>query len=142
MQEPEKPRTGASIGALRAGTALASTPRLLEERAMAGRSRTVAEGAPRGGRAPLASASASGAEPMSFSATMRTTSVRIAKKVAFFLLPRPVQDRFVAATLRTAPPTPILFQRAPRTRVWGYLGGSGLMTLVAILLLRAGWGDV
>jgi hypothetical protein len=102
----------------------------------------VAEGAAGGGPAPLSSPSASGAEPMSFSATMRTTSVRIAKKVAFFLLPRPVQDRFVAATRRTAPPTPILFQRAPRTRVWAYLGGSGLMTLVAILLLRVGWGDV
>ena len=86
--------------------------------------------------------SGEGAEPMTFSATMRPTAVRIAKKVDFYLLPRPIQDRFVAATRRTAPPSPILFQKAPRTQAWAFLGGSGIVAVAAILLFRAGWGDV
>jgi hypothetical protein len=86
--------------------------------------------------------SGEGAEPMTFSATMRPTAVRIAKKVDFYLLPRPIQDRFVAATRRTAPPAPVLFQKAPRTMAWAYLGGSAVVALLAVVLLRAGWGDV
>jgi hypothetical protein len=81
-------------------------------------------------------------EAMTFSATMRPTAVRIAKKVDFYRLPRPVQDRFAAATRRTAPPAPLLFQKAPRTRVWGFLGGSAAVALVALGVLRSGWGDV
>ncbi|HEY3818244.1 MAG TPA: hypothetical protein VGL81_13785 [Polyangiaceae bacterium] len=73
---------------------------------------------------------------------MRPTAVRIAKKVEFYLLPRPIQDRFVAATRRTAPPAPVLFQKAPRTMTWAFLGGSAVVALAAILLLRVGWGDV
>jgi hypothetical protein len=79
---------------------------------------------------------------MTFSATMRPTAVRIAKRVDFFQLPRPVQDRFVAATRRAAPPAPVLFERAPRTTVWVSLGASAVIALVALVLLRAGWGDV
>ena len=86
--------------------------------------------------------SGEGAEPMTFSATMRPTAVRIAKKVDFYLLPRPIQDRFVAATRRTAPPAPVLFQKAPRTMAWAFLVGSAVVALVAIFVLRAGWGDV
>ena len=86
--------------------------------------------------------SGEGGEAMTFSATMRPTAVRIAKKISFYTLPRPVQERFAAATRRTAPPAPLVFQRAPRRTVWAYLGGSGAVMLVAILLLRAGWGDV
>jgi len=82
------------------------------------------------------------AEAMSFSATMRPTAVRIAKKVEFYRLPRPVQDRFAAATRRTAPPAPLLFHPAPRTTVWAYLGGSAVVALVAVAVLRAGWGQV
>ena len=85
--------------------------------------------------------SGEGAEAMTFSATMRPTAVRIAKKVSFYILPRPVQDRFVAATRRTAPPAPLLVQKAPRKTVWAYLGASGGIALLAVLLLRAGWGD-
>ena len=86
--------------------------------------------------------SGEGGEAMTFSATMRPTAVRIAKKVDFYRLPRPVQDRFAASSKRTAPPAPLLFQRAPRMRVWAYLGGSAAVALVALVLLRAGWGDV
>jgi hypothetical protein len=77
-----------------------------------------------------------------FSATMRETAVRIAKKVDFHRLPRPVQDRFVAATRGTAPPLAILFQGPPRAKVWALLGGSAIVTVIALVLLRAGWGDV
>jgi hypothetical protein len=82
------------------------------------------------------------AEGMTFSATMRPTAVRIAKKVDFYRLPRPVQDRFAAATRRTAPPAPLLFQQAPRRTVWAYLGGSAVVALVAAGVLRMGWGQV
>jgi hypothetical protein len=64
------------------------------------------------------------------------------KKTDFYRLPRPVQDRFAAATRRAAPPAPLLFERAPRTKVWAYLGAGGGLTLVAIVLLELGWGDV
>jgi hypothetical protein len=77
-----------------------------------------------------------------FSATMWPRPVGIAKRVDFYLLPRPVQDRFVAATRATAPPAPILFEKAPRTRVWAFLGGSAVASLAALLLLHAGWGDL
>jgi hypothetical protein len=79
---------------------------------------------------------------MTFSATMRPRPVGIAKRVDFYLLPRPVQDRFVAATRGTAPPAPILFERAPRTKVWAFLGASAVASLLALLLLHAGWGDL
>jgi hypothetical protein len=86
--------------------------------------------------------SGEGGEATAFSATMRPTPVRIAKKIAFYGLPRPVQDRFAAATRRTAPPAPLVFQGAPRGRVWGFLGASGAVALAAVILLRLGWGDV
>jgi hypothetical protein len=68
--------------------------------------------------------------------------VQIPKRIDFYRLPRPVQDRFAAATRRTAPPAPLLYQKAPRRVVWGYLGGSALLAIVAAILLRAGYGDV
>jgi hypothetical protein len=64
------------------------------------------------------------------------------KKTDFYRLPRPVQDRFAAATRRAAPPAPLLFERAPRTRVWAYLGAGAGLTVLAIVLLEVGWGDV
>jgi hypothetical protein len=64
------------------------------------------------------------------------------KKTDFYRLPRPVQDRFAAATRRAAPPAPLLFERASRRGVWGYLGAGGGLTVVAIILLEVGWGNV
>jgi hypothetical protein len=64
------------------------------------------------------------------------------RKVDFYGLPRPVQDRFAAATRRSAPPAPLLYARASRTVAWAYLGGSGVLILVAGIVLRLGWGDV
>ena len=81
-------------------------------------------------------------EPLSFSATMRPRTVGHPNRIEFYSLPRPVQERFAAATRRTAPPAPLLFRPAARTHVWAFLGGSGLLLLVAVLVLRAGWGDV
>jgi hypothetical protein len=81
-------------------------------------------------------------EPLSFSATMRPRTVGQPNRVEFYRLPRPVQDRFAAATQRTAPPAPLLFRPAARTQVWAFLGGSGLLLVAAVLVLRAGWGDV
>jgi hypothetical protein len=66
----------------------------------------------------------------------------VASKIDFFGLPRPVQDRFAAATRRSAPPAPLLFARAPRTVAWACLGASGVLILVALVVLRVGWGDV
>src|SRR5579883_2244055 len=85
--------------------------------------------------------SGEGAEAMGFSATMRPTAVRIAKKVDFYRLPRPVQERFAAATRRTAPPAPLVFQKAARTRAGGCVGGGAAGAVVALVLLRSGWGE-
>jgi hypothetical protein len=64
------------------------------------------------------------------------------RKVDFYGLPRPVQDRFAAATRRSAPPAPLLYARASRTVAWAYLGASVLLFAVAAVVLRLGWGDV
>jgi hypothetical protein len=64
------------------------------------------------------------------------------RKVDFYRLPRPVQDRFAAATRRSAPPAPLLYYQAPRTDVWAYLAASAALTVVGAIVLRVGWGDV
>ncbi len=64
------------------------------------------------------------------------------RKVDFYRLPRPVQDRFAAATRRSAPPAPLLYMQAPRTRAWAYLGGSAGLLLAAVLVLAIGFGNV
>lgn len=73
---------------------------------------------------------------------MSPTAVRIAQKVDFYRLPRPVQDRFVAATRREAPPSPLLFERAPHTWVWASLAVSAAVASLAVAALALGWGDV
>jgi hypothetical protein len=78
-------------------------------------------------------------EDLSFSASMRSGTLR---KLDFYRLARPVQDRFSASTRGTAPPAPLLFRAAPRTTAWASLGASAVLALVATLLLRAGSGDV
>jgi hypothetical protein len=64
------------------------------------------------------------------------------RKVDFYGLPRPVQERFAAATRRSAPPAPLLYASAPRTVPWAYLAASALLIAVAVFVLRLGWGDV
>src|SRR5580698_1951604 len=64
------------------------------------------------------------------------------RTVDFYRLPRPVQDRFAAATRRSAPPAPLLYSQAPRTEVWGYLGASAALAVAAAIVLRLGWGNV
>jgi hypothetical protein len=59
----------------------------------------------------------------------------------FYRLPRPVQDRFAAASRGTAPPPPLLFHPASRALAWILLGASALVTGVAVLVLTAGMGD-
>jgi hypothetical protein len=63
------------------------------------------------------------------------------RKVDFYLLPRPVQERFAAATRRSAPPSPLLYSRASRTLAWAYLGASAGLAVVAVIVLCIGWGD-
>lgn len=78
----------------------------------------------------------------------RTFSARMGPNVGpprtidFYRCLRPVQDRFVAATRLTAPPAPLLFRRAPRTRAWALLAASGVLVIVATVVLVAGWGDI
>src|SRR5579864_4024149 len=69
-------------------------------------------------------------------------SVGQRRTIDFYRCLRPMQDRFVAATLRTAPPAPLLFRSAPRTTAWVLLAASALLAVVAILILATGWGDV
>ncbi|HLK39127.1 MAG TPA: hypothetical protein VKU41_20335 [Polyangiaceae bacterium] len=68
--------------------------------------------------------------------------MRSPKKIDFFRLPRPVQERFAAATRRTAPPVPLLFSPAPGKSVWAYLVFSGALAVAGLALLLAGWGQV
>jgi hypothetical protein len=63
------------------------------------------------------------------------------KKVDFYGLPRSVQERFAAATRRSAPPAPLLYARAPRTAAWASLGASVAAIAVAVIVLRIGWGN-
>src|SRR5579862_6964630 len=63
------------------------------------------------------------------------------RKVDFYLLPRPVQERFAAATRRSAPPAPLLYSRASRSTAWGYLAASVALAVIAAVVLRVGWGD-
>jgi hypothetical protein len=64
------------------------------------------------------------------------------KKIDFYRLSRPMQDRFAAATRRSAPPAPLLFGPAPRARAWAYLAASGVLAVVAAGVLLTGWGKV
>jgi hypothetical protein len=66
----------------------------------------------------------------------------VTRKVDFYNLPRPVQERFAAATRGAATPRPLLFERAPRTQAWIYLGASVVLLIVFVAVLRAGSGDV
>jgi hypothetical protein len=66
----------------------------------------------------------------------------VVSKIDFFSLSRPVQDRFAAATRRTAPPAPLLYERAPRRAAWAYLAASVVLIVVFAVLLAWGWGDV
>jgi hypothetical protein len=70
-------------------------------------------------------------------ATMRD----VATKIDFYRLSRPIQERFAAATRASAPPAPLLYERAPRTRAWGLAAVSLGLVVVEVALLRAGWGD-
>jgi hypothetical protein len=62
--------------------------------------------------------------------------------IDFFRSPRPVQDKFVAATRLLAPPAPLLFHRARRTAAWALMAISGLLVFVASVVLVIGWGNV
>ena len=53
------------------------------------------------------------------------------RKVDFYRLPRPVQDRFAAATRRSAPPAPLLYCPGAADDVWGYLGASAALAVAA-----------
>ncbi len=81
-------------------------------------------------------------EFMTFSASMRPERVTLPRVVDFCRLPRPVQERFAAATRGTAPPAPLLVQPLPRTGAFRSLAASAVLMLVATVLWRAGWGDL
>ena len=62
-------------------------------------------------------------------------------QIDFYGLPRPVQDRFAAATRGSAPPAPLLFRSASRRGAWMALGAAALLLGAAAALLTAGFGD-
>lgn len=63
-------------------------------------------------------------------------------KIDFYGLPRPVQDRFAAATRGSAPPAPLLFRRASRAVAWMCLGAAVLLLTATAVLLAAGFGNL
>ncbi len=64
------------------------------------------------------------------------------KTIEFYRCLRPVQDRFVAATQRVAPPAPLLFHRAGRPTAWVLLAASAGLVVVATIVLVRGWGSI
>src|SRR5579883_3081937 len=60
----------------------------------------------------------------------------------FFTLPRAVQERFLASTLRTAPPAPILFAPAKKTRAFVWGGIAVAFAIATFAATRVGFGDV
>ncbi len=63
------------------------------------------------------------------------------RKINFYHLPRPVQERFAATTRRRAPPAPLLSAPASRKAAWVSLGASAVLVVLAVALFEAGWGD-
>jgi hypothetical protein len=66
----------------------------------------------------------------------------VPSRIDFYGLARPIQDRFAAATRRSAHPAPLLSHRAPRATPWALLAGSVVLLVAEAALLRAGFGDV
>ncbi|MCL2450288.1 MAG: hypothetical protein FWD17_15180, partial [Polyangiaceae bacterium] len=63
-------------------------------------------------------------------------------RIDFYGLARPIQDRFAAATRRSAPPAPLLAHQTPRVTPWALLAGSVVLLVAESMLLHAGFGDV
>lgn len=63
-------------------------------------------------------------------------------KIDFYGLPRPVQERFAAATRGSAPPAPLLFRSASRRGAWLGLGAAAMLLFGLAALFAAGFGDV
>ncbi len=80
--------------------------------------------------------------PPKLSFTARTGEAKLPKKIDFFTLPRPVQDRFLASAMRTAHPLPILFVEARRTMAYVWIGGAVALVVGAIVVTRLGFGDL
>jgi hypothetical protein len=66
----------------------------------------------------------------------------VPSRIDFYGLARPIQDRFAAATRRTAPPAPLLYHRASRSTAWALLVGSVVLLVAEAALLSAGFGHV
>lgn len=66
----------------------------------------------------------------------------VPSQIDFYGLPRPVQERFAAATRGSAPPLPLLFRRASRRTTWLCLAGATALLSVTSVLLAAGFGNV
>lgn len=79
--------------------------------------------------------------PPKLSFTARTGEAKLPKKIDFFTLPRPVQDRFLASAQRTAQPVPILFVAAPRRMAYVWLGVAAVFVVAAFVVTRLGFGD-
>ena len=66
----------------------------------------------------------------------------VARKVEFFKLSRPIQDRFVGSAGNVFAPLPLLFQHVtPKTPI--YWAASSVASLVALIIVaRVGYGDL
>ncbi len=63
------------------------------------------------------------------------------RRVDFFALPRPVQERFLASTRRAAPPVPIIFRRASVLPAAARAGGAVVIAIATYVVTRLGFGD-
>jgi hypothetical protein len=63
------------------------------------------------------------------------------KRIDFFALPRPVQERFLASTRRAAPPVPIIFRRASRVPAIAWGTGALTLAVATYVVTRLGFGN-
>ena len=63
------------------------------------------------------------------------------KRIDFFALPRPVQERFLASTRRAAPPVPIVFRKASFAPAFAWAAGAVTLAVATYLVTRLGFGD-
>jgi len=79
--------------------------------------------------------------PPKLSFAAQTGDFKLPKKIDFFSLPRPVQDRFLSSAHRLARPLPILFVPAKRLEPYAWIAGAVVAVVAAIVVTRLGFGD-
>lgn len=74
--------------------------------------------------------------------TSRALGPTRVRKIRFFELPRPLQERFIASAKGTAPPAPILRRLGTTRRLAIHLAAAAGAAVLAFVLVAAGYGSL